>query len=1577
MVQACIKLLPLLLLTSSAAPITHSLLGDEWSCQFPEDTGSGKRCTINVSIDQPAPLAINFDGDIVVTGGCQVSSKAGLSVVASGSLLVQQAATVKGRDLLLNASAVSIVNGSSLQALGQVHIVTDAKPSAASQQAELLRFRRLERKHRIGDPPPLGRGEVLFDASTVSANSVLISSAVGVSIKGPDVTHIAHQSFVVGASMQNGNCTNGLTLQDASVHSALIDLSCNLSKVRLLGNMELSVHDPDGNVRISGQSIEVDDGVSMFSPTIDVSADQHIGFHGKLPGFTGSKPPSTSQPSKLSMTTQGNMVAGHQNDTWQLSGMFASGFTVKIRDWSKINVQGQTSCMNKGGSTVEDRCEAVLSSWPPWLGAWPANTGTSSSVGATANLSFDLTLVARDTLIIATGSQMRAASSLLCSGNELEMMDSSKVDASGRGCPHDEGISPGLMPDAKDRLLCGAGGGAHVGQGGFGSSFDSASLTPCKSTHSGPAYDRQDYRVLLPTQGASGGGSDGKTSTFSSLASRPEPIGLPVFSAGGGLIWLSGSHSVQFGKRVVLNADGMPGNVVPVEEGRARVSGAGAGGQVFIFSKGDVRAAGAHSTDALDKARLSAAGGAVSCTRNANPGAAGGAGGGGFVGLHWTNRPAPPDPGLPGLFRINPSPGPPPAGQGFVVDVSGGMVAQDETQDCAWSVPASGQQAAYGQTGLAASLVNCPNGSANLFCELCPPGTWSNGSFQSCRPCHNKPSKGNYTKWGWYNDKCPFDCSVGVPNVASNPKCLDPLDYALRFFGGTKGLLAIAASIFLAALLLLWRGSAKGNRTRQARSRGISESTFITDNFDQPQSHRWFCTPSDARAKCCFCCRRHRSGANGETDTLPPAESRGTGSSGEEMMLPSEQLPFHVCRVYFQGDNRVQSPWSLSRTLPASVEQLVAPEQWLRLAASASSLAEISAFDARLDAVLVVLYPPLAPLAARWMRLRRARKLCSLVREFSEGQSEQSSFWKPIRARGLRAGELSMAFGCDRSATLGHLDFFDSSRSRLDWAPVNLRHEAWLLPAHGHGTYADPYELDIKDPLSTCLEQGDFGPHAVCSVIATFNRISRTLSEEELQSGHGSSLLQRLRDTVERCAERCGGLRGCVQVVVVAMERELQQEDQPVTATPSEQGASLQEGPSSARRGSSRMPSFALSQSLQDQVSFSDLVQQQRPRQTVPRRPAKRQRHAVEESTQSIGRLGLGHDLRLCLAFAQFPSLADVHSPLGIGSPGSPSSPTGMGGARSSLETRSDVPQTLTTPMSHQGLCRLIQSRGHPSEGFGSRQLTNVVSPSASHSSAHSARSSMASEKPQCIQQLRRFLLSWRNKAEDRPAVALLTVLLLLAFDLMAFVLVFWILFKTSLMACTVWIFLPPLAQPLAIIVGPIFLFTEDPSLGRLFASLELLGTINAILALLVLILLLLVDSLLFDFGALSIVAVAKGILFAAASAHVANLEAARDLSFADTSQADFVGRILSTGEPDLVEEETEEQQVTMHGFPVDYAEPIEPPRSRSSSSWAQSSVGLTLDNYGNRASKSPTGSWAGSLATLASKQAPSQPSPF
>jgi len=284
--------------------------------------------------------------------------------------------------------------------------------------------------------------------------------------------------------------------------------------------------------------------------------------------------------------------------------------------------------------------------------------------------------------------------------------------------------------------------------------------------------------------------------------------------------------------------------------------------------------------------------------------------------------------------------------------------------------------------------------------------------------------------------------------------------------------------------------------------------------------------------------------------------------------------------------------------------------------------------------------------------------------------------------------------------------------------------------------------------------------------------------------------------------------------------------------------------------------------------------------------------------------------------------------------------------------------------MSHQVLSELVAIRG--SEASIRTSGTNEASTVESDTPPH--------------YWLRSFLLNWRQGFEERPAAALLTVVLLLAYDLMAFLLFSRILWSTSKVACAVWVFLPPLTQPAAILLGPIFLLSEDPRLGRLFASLEVFGAINAMLAFLVLILLLLVDSLLFDFIALGLSVVSKCLLFAAASAHVVNLEAAKDQSVMETSQAEFVSGILSNAAAEHDEDDADDH-VSLQFYNMNDAdrdahtevreEGISPPRSRSGSSL---SVARSVDNQSRRASRGPPSSPQGGLLR---KEAPSLPSPF
>ena len=175
----------------------------------------------------------------------------------------------------------------------------------------------------------------------------------------------------------------------------------------------------------------------------------------------------------------------------------------------------------------------------------------------------------------------------------------------------------------------------------------------------------------------------------------------------------------------------------------------------------------------------------------------------------------------------------------LVVDVSGGVMGNDGSgQNCSWVVPnARGLIETFGRVGQAMPLQGCSAGYSGLFCDPCPAGYWSQGGLGICQACRNKPPNGNYTKAvachcilflftckfilydivldlpceaAWPSADCPYSCGVGVPNQKSNPGCLDPMAYALSFFGGPKGVLAIVLAVITSAAVLLWRRRKSG-----------------------------------------------------------------------------------------------------------------------------------------------------------------------------------------------------------------------------------------------------------------------------------------------------------------------------------------------------------------------------------------------------------------------------------------------------------------------------------------------------------------------------------------------------------------------------------------------------------------------------------------------------------------------------------------------------------------------------------------------------------------------------------------------
>ena len=109
-------------------------------------------------------------------------------------------------------------------------------------------------------------------------------------------------------------------------------------------------------------------------------------------------------------------------------------------------------------------------------------------------------------------------------------LEGSKLDATGRGCVSDEGIGAGA-----GRATCSGSGGAHGGQGGFGSAYEQENADDCAARATEPYYFGREARYE-----GSGGGS----------GVRKGHLG----GSGGGIIWLTTPNTIKLSKGSVFRS---------------------------------------------------------------------------------------------------------------------------------------------------------------------------------------------------------------------------------------------------------------------------------------------------------------------------------------------------------------------------------------------------------------------------------------------------------------------------------------------------------------------------------------------------------------------------------------------------------------------------------------------------------------------------------------------------------------------------------------------------------------------------------------------------------------------------------------------------------------------------------------------------------------------------------------------------------------------------------------------------------------------------------------------------------------
>lgn len=1319
-------------------------------------------CVFNVSFSAPIVL-VDFDYDVLITGPILLEASAGnFEVRAGGGVTINDSARVLAlgvhNGVVIMGASINVVNAS---VDGHAQVVLQA--GCPAPLGNLL------------EPPfamealqvaTAGRIELRSNASLVAKGTIHVAGA-GLSVV--DWVSINASGPVVLGSASTCKCTDEIYIggEDVFVQGRSLDVNCSAAYMHVADGALLTSTGKFGYVQFQNDagSISIEGSATrIVAKQVNVFANHDVNISSDFPGTRNvwtSAPVATA----LNVSARGLAVLGFHG-AWSLESLAVRADRVSLMA-PHIFTEG-SSCSNSP-SAWGDICSAILNGSLIGIAA----------AGVEENVTFDFLIAARSSLQLER-TTISAASMLFCSGGSADFPAGVILDSSGRGCGPGGGSGSGETRDPK-KAQCGAGGGSHIGKGGNGAKFDD-SLTVTRCTLPGAPYD--GLSDMLPTAGASGGGCGADCTQLS--GDKP--------SAGGGLIWLSAT-SLTLRSPVFLQANGNPGAAVPtgIPIMPVTVSGGGAGGQIFIF-------ASSLTTVGEEASTLTASGGSIFCSRVSNTvrGTVGGAGGGGFIGLHVTHHSTPL------------------AANRLSVTVAGGSM-NEYCGKIGLQYRSLDEASAWGDQGLATSLIPCSAGYSGVFCLPCEPGRWGPGGGSSCSPCENKPSdKAQYKGSGWPNASCPYVCVRGVPDVLINKDCQNSFSFAFHFYGGTWGIVVLVSCLLLLSGFLLRRRARRKQQPLSPRRRPPTSFRNHTGPLSVGASVR-----QRLRLRCW------------ESDTEESIEA------GSDFHFPKKDLPYHICRVYLQGQNRPQSPWALGDELPAAIQPLVLEAQWDPFASMINAATAVSQREALVERVLRLLYPPLVPLWAQWHRRQRARKLQHLVKQVSEGAHGRSEFWKAIRAR-MHAnllGDLAMAFGCDSGATCGFVDFFDFSLSQLDWSHPDLRKEAWVLVAHGHGTYAEPLALDMGDPLVWHLMQSQAYISAVCSVVSTFNRISRCISADELEEGCRGPMSVRLRQKVEQCAAQCG-LAEVVTVLVIQ-----------------------QQGRTPSARASSRRSSW---RSVEDVLPLSSNAPGQIPARDVAR-AAVRARGSfftdlmpsasfgpLREATGGIAppaEQQVGGGFKLCLAFASWSALRHA-----AGEP--PEAPPPAAAPCS----------VLTSPMEPGCLCE--------------QQWRTVLA---------------LEQRSWAVFWLWLHRLSgWIGGGRCGPYcdTVLLAIVILVFLDVLAFILIIAVLMRISSAAFVCCILVPPLTQPAATFLGPIFLLSEHPQLGRLFATFSVFSLVSALVYTIVLLIGL--TNWPFDFLQLLVASALKTALALLTTVHVGNIEALRDQSFLYRPQEEFVGNILS-----------------------------------------------------------------------------------
>lgn len=250
-----------------------------------------------------------------------------------------------------------------------------------------------------------------------------------------------------------------------------------------------------------------------------------------------------------------------------------------------------------------------------------------------------------------------------------------------------------------------------------------------------------------------------------------------------------------------------------------------------------------------------------------------------------------------------------------------------------------------------ASCALCPVGTissstGSVNCTICGIGetTLKVGSVK-CSTCHNKPTHSQFNVRG----NCTYACDKGRNGL----DCLTPFERLVKPIGGPLGFVILVFSL-TGALFGAWG--------------------FISYRSSQYKNRRF---------------------AEYKAQTLRDQLSLAKLTRNLTPRLIDQDLDAHLARLYFTGDNHLESSWVLDASfLPLAMRDIVYEGAYMSFTSTCNDMLrwDTQGWEAWVYRFLLCVVPPLGTLFKRRRQLRRVEKLAKYVEEHGAGFFREMNF---------------------------------------------------------------------------------------------------------------------------------------------------------------------------------------------------------------------------------------------------------------------------------------------------------------------------------------------------------------------------------------------------------------------------------------------------------------------------------------------------------------------------------------------------------------------------------------------------------